>query len=326
MDREQSSSGRPSGTATRTNHFLEWIQDQDASEPHDRPADPPATKAADSSVGAVVDSVDEFDGLADELDSALTVVIDGTGDAAPVAPARAGRTTAKGATKASGKTRPQTASKPGTKPLTARPVKQTVAERAWWQSRKLAVAVAVAVVAVVSYGVYAMGNKPSVPGISGKPSNAPSASATAVDSTKVAALMKAISANPKDVTSLQSLGDLYFQAGDYKTAAGWEQKILDVSPKNITALLALGASQFNLGDTVAAEKNWQQVVTINPRQVEAHYDLGFLYLSKEPPDMAKVRAEWNKVVEIDPNSDVAKSVKQHLQSLNSKTTAPTTGK
>jgi len=174
------------------------------------------------------------------------------------------------------------------------------------------------VVAVV-LGVYYMGKASDVPGISGTPTNQASAPAAggpapvAVDKVKVADLMKKISANPKDIASLQGLGDAYFAASDYKNAAIWEQKILDVDPKNQVALLALGAAQFNQGDAAGAEKNWLVAAALYPNSAEVHYNLGFLYLSQTPPDMAKMTAEWNKVIAIDPNSSIAKTVATHLK-------------
>ena len=84
----------------------------------------------------------------------------------------------------------------------------------------------------------------------------------------------------------------------------------------MTALLALGAAQFNLGDAASAEKQWLAVLAIDPKNVEAYYDLGFMYLSQNPPDMANVKLQWGKVIEIDPNSDVAKTVATHLDSLD----------
>ena len=174
------------------------------------------------------------------------------------------------------------------------------------------------VVAVV-LGVYYMGKASDVPGISGTPTNQASAPAAggpapvAVDKVKVADLMKKISANPKDIASLQGLGDAYFAAADYKNAAAWEQKVLDVDPKNQVALLALGAAQFNQGDAAGAEKNWLVAAALYPNSAEVHYDLGFLYLSQTPPDMAKMTAEWNKVIAIDPNSSIAKTVATHLK-------------
>ena len=48
-----------------------------------------------------------------------------------------------------------------------------------------------------------------------RPGPAPEAAASpAVDTARVGELMQKIQANPKDVTSLQSLADIYYGAGD----------------------------------------------------------------------------------------------------------------
>lgn len=187
------------------------------------------------------------------------------------------------------------------------------------RSRLLPLALVVVVVGVV-YGVYRSGTPDSVPEISAIASASPSAQP--LDRAKVATLMEKVSKNPADVAALRSLGDLYFQAGDYTSAATWQKKILDRDPKDVTALLALGAARFNSGDAVAAERHWLAVVALDPKQAEAHYDLGFLYLSRNPPDIAKVKSEWSKVVQIDPTSDIARTVSSHLQALTSPSATP----
>lgn len=188
--------------------------------------------------------------------------------------------------------------------------------RRWWQNPALQMAGAAVVVALAVAFIYNLNGGATVPSISGQPTNGPSqAAAPQVDQAKVADLMQKLSANPKDVAPYQALSDLYFQAGDYQTASEWDLKVLGLDPTNVTGLLSHGASQFNLGNADAAEADWKKVVALNPRQAEAYYDLGFLYLSKNPPEMTKVRQMWKKVVEIDPTSDVAKNVRQHLQGL-----------
>lgn len=175
-----------------------------------------------------------------------------------------------------------------------------------------AIVVGVAAIAIAGFN---LNGGTGVPPINGSP--APEAAASpAIDAAKVGDLMTKIAANPKDTVSLQSLADIYYGAGDYESASGFLQKIVDVDPKNVTALIALGAAQFNLGKTDGAEKQWRAVLAIEPDNLEAHYDLGFMYLSLTPPDLANVRAEWGRVVAIAPNSDVAKTVATHLASLD----------
>src|SRR4029079_14999233 len=136
--------------------------------------------------------------------------------------------------------------------------------------------------------------------------------ASSVDQAKVADLTKRVTANPKDVASLQGLGDVYFASSDYTSVSVWEKKILAVDPKNQVAFLALGAAQFNLGNAAEAKKQWLIAAALYPNVAEVHYDLGFLYMSQTPPDTAMMTAEWKKVVAIDPNSQLAKTVATHL--------------
>jgi cytochrome c-type biogenesis protein CcmH/NrfG len=191
--------------------------------------------------------------------------------------------------------------------------------------RRLIVAGATAIaLAAVGFGVYSLGGDKKDKGSAAAP--ATQTTATPVDSQQVAQLMQKISTNPKDVKSLVKLGDVYFQAGDYETAATWMTKVVALQPRNTTALLALGAVRFNVGKTAEAERHWRKVTEIAPKNVEAHYDLGFLYLSKNPPDMAKVKSEWNQVVALDPGSDVAKTISAHLSQLGTAAPGSTTGK
>jgi len=187
-------------------------------------------------------------------------------------------------------------------------------------------AAVILLIAGVVFAVYYMG-KSNIPGIEGTPTGQETTAAAAangvtpVDQAKLGALMQKISANPKDIPSLQSIADLYFGAKDYKNATLWEQKILAVDPKNQVALLALGAAEFNQGNAVEAKKQWLIAAGLYPKNAEVHYDLGFLYMSATPPDNANRDAEWRKVVAIDPNSDLAKTVATHIKAP---TAAPTT--
>ena len=206
---------------------------------------------------------------------------------------------------------------PAVEPPVYRPVYRPVATTGNRLVKRVAIgaAVIVGVVAIAAAGFNLNGGT-GIPPISGSP--APEAAASpAVDQARVAVLMQKIQTDPKDVASLQSLADLYYQVSDFKSARTFLEKILAIDPKNLTALLALGAAQFNEGNAVDAEKQWRAVLAIDPKNVEAHYDLGFMYLSKNPPDVANVKLEWGKVVELDPTSNLAKTVSTHLAGLES---------
>ncbi len=192
--------------------------------------------------------------------------------------------------------------------------------------KKLIKIASVFILVAVVFGVYKIGNSKDLAASGAKSSQASSneagATTATIDQTRVTALMGKISVNPRDITSLQSLGEIYFAATEYKTAAMWETKVLEVDPKNKTGLLALGAAHFNSGNNSEAEKAWLIAADLYPNLAEVHYDLGFLYLSQSPPNIAKVTYEWNKVIKIDPNSSVAKTVATHLKGLASSSPTP----
>ena len=192
------------------------------------------------------------------------------------------------------------------------PVNSVRARRLGPTGRMLIAATVLVATFTVGYMVYAS-DVPAVPGLSGTP--APEGTQPALDMARVGQLMEAIAADPNDVAALQELADIYFAAGDYETASSWEAKVLVVEPDNLTAHLALGASAYNIGNSADAATHWRRVLELDPQNVEAHYDLGFMYFSADPPDVDKTITEWRLVVEIAPESDIARTVSAHLATL-----------
>lgn len=173
--------------------------------------------------------------------------------------------------------------------------------------------VGIVVIAVIGYN---MGGGPGAPAVASDQDPVVAAASPAVDMTRVAELMQKIQADPKDTVSLQALADIYFLANEFETAGGFLEKILSIDSQDLTARLALGAVLFNIGQPDDAEDHWRQVLAIDPDNLEAHYDLGFLYLSREPADLELAKSEWARVVEIAPDSEIAKSVQQHLATFD----------
>jgi len=171
-----------------------------------------------------------------------------------------------------------------------------------------------AIAAVLAIGAYALGGGG---GSGGTAHVSPSAAASGptVDMAKVQTLMTTLQANPKDIATLLALGDEYYAGEDYTTAGSFYDKVLAIDAKNVKALLARGAVSFNLGDLPTAETTWQQVVTIDPKNQEVYYDLGFLYLNQASPNWTGVQSEWAKVIALDPTTQIAQLVQQHLDSL-----------
>ncbi len=186
----------------------------------------------------------------------------------------------------------------------------------------LAIIAVLATVGVV-FGVYWMG-RPTVPDVtsaaSASSSAAPSAAPT-LDQAKLTELTAKVAANPKDVASLQKITDLFFAANDWTGAKAAAQKVLAVDPNNEQGLISLGAASYNGGDNTAAEKAWKAGLKAHPKNAEMHYDLGFLYMTTGRNDQMKT--EWAKVVELAPDSDLAKTVQSQVGSVTKPSASPT---
>lgn len=86
-------------------------------------------------------------------------------------------------------------------------------------------------------------------------------------------------------------------------------------PEDLDARLELGSLYFNGGLVVDAKTQWQAVLDIDPDNVMALYNMGFIYVTEDPPDYAAARELWEKVVELDPSSDLAEVALTHLDGL-----------
>lgn len=178
-------------------------------------------------------------------------------------------------------------------------------------------AIALAVSAGVVVGVYDLGGSSS-----GKASPRGGSSEqhglSSAQRARVSQLMERLKARPKDAKTLIALGDTFFEAHEYNSAGGWMKRAVQADPKNVTARLALGAAEFNIGDAADARSDWQRVIAADPKNVEAYYDLGFLYVSKDPPDMASAKKYWDEVLKLAPRSAVAKTIAMHIKGLEKK--------
>lgn len=172
-----------------------------------------------------------------------------------------------------------------------------------------------ALAAAVGFGIGMLGRPATSP--TALPSGHPSipvatAQPTAtIDQAKVDALKERINTDPTDHAAMAELGDLYSLAGDATNARLWHTKALSLNPENTDVMLALGVDLFNLGAFGEAIRMWEQVTTLNPGEVEAWYNLGWAHIQADPPDAAKADAAWAKVVELAPDSEMAKAVRNH---------------
>ncbi len=182
----------------------------------------------------------------------------------------------------------------------------------------LGIFIGIALVGAVLVGRYAFGGDAS--GDGGAPEQqAEAGAAIPLDTERVAELMAVVEENPSDAAALFELGESFFQANEWEAAITWFTKLLEVDPENVHAITDIGTSHFELGRLAQAKEAWLSALNLAPEDVQVHYNLGFLYANSEPPDFAAAKLEWERVVQLEPNSELAQTAQVHLDSLEGQT-------
>lgn len=184
----------------------------------------------------------------------------------------------------------------------------------------------------VVWGVWSLGEPANQlpaghPSVSAAPvaSGAPAASASArpLDEAKIAEWTTKVTADPSDVATLRSLAAEYFRVGKYAESATWQAKIVELRPADVDNRLILGVAYYSDGRYDQAEAQWLKAAELAPTSADPWYNLGFLYLSLEVPDDKRAEAAWQKVVDMAPGTDLARTAAGHLDRLNTSVSAQT---
>jgi cytochrome c-type biogenesis protein CcmH/NrfG len=140
---------------------------------------------------------------------------------------------------------------------------------------------------------------------------------------QIAAARKELEENPKDPRAIKSLAALYAQNNQTEEAIKVLQKGRKAAPKDEEIALLLGQIYAQQSQT-APEDEKEQMLTkageafaaageIDPEDEEAFYFAGQAYDEAGKPDRAI--KYWNKYLELEPEGEQAKQVKDRISSL-----------
>ncbi|MHA7861163.1 tetratricopeptide repeat protein [Tessaracoccus sp. Y36] len=118
-------------------------------------------------------------------------------------------------------------------------------------------------------------------------------------------------AEPATAPQQTQLGEAASRSVDVQRVAELTAQVR-ATPSDIDARLELGVLLLESGDPVGAEEQWLAAADLDAERVEAIYNLGFLYMSKEPADEQKARDAWERVLEIEPDFPQADVIRNHL--------------
>jgi len=132
------------------------------------------------------------------------------------------------------------------------------------------------------------------------------------DLNRVNQLRDFVTNNPSDKDKILELGHALMDNGFNDEAIVNYDKYLSFDPINPDVIIDKGVCYFNLQQYDKAEEVMLSGLKINPRHIIGTFNLGIVNLNKGDREKAK---EWfQKVIELDPNSDYAQQAKQLLAS------------
>ena len=138
--------------------------------------------------------------------------------------------------------------------------------------------------------------------------------APTLDQARVDQLNATIRDNPKDVTSVVQLANVYFDAERWPDAISWYERALTLNAKDADVSTDLGVSYYYTNRTDEALKRFEESLRIDPKHTKTLLNKGIvLAFGKE--DLAGAAVEWKKVVDLAPGSPEGEAARRALEGV-----------
>jgi Tetratricopeptide repeat len=129
---------------------------------------------------------------------------------------------------------------------------------------------------------------------------------------EIAALRKAIEANPQDARALGRLGDLYYDAGMFDKAKDYYTRSLAIDPKNPNVSTDLGVCFQRLGRPDDALRQFRHSLEVDPRHWQSWLNVGIVSLF-DKNDVKTAEEAFAKVKELNPSFEGLTQIQQSLE-------------
>ncbi len=116
--------------------------------------------------------------------------------------------------------------------------------------------------------------------------------------------------------SLVDAGNRAFDAQRYEQAIKYYEQVLKLQPGNLPVMVDLGTSYFykRQSEPQKAIELYDRAISINPAFLNAWFNKGVV-LSRTGADPALVRAAWQEVIRLAPDSEQAKVAREKLAEM-----------
>jgi len=137
-----------------------------------------------------------------------------------------------------------------------------------------------------------------------------------LDEGRVQALNTILESDPKNVNATVQLGNVYFDAERWDDAIKWYERALELDPKNADASTDLGVSYYYSNKPDEALAQFERSLAISPTHTKTLLNKGIV-LAFGKQDLKGAAAEWQKVVELAPDSPEGQAARRALEGIAS---------
>ena len=128
----------------------------------------------------------------------------------------------------------------------------------------------------------------------------PSSATGGADFQQQASVLKmALQANPRDVTTLAHLGNLYYDHQRWAEAISYYERVLEESPNLTDIRTDMGTAYYYNGNPQRAVEQYEKVLRVAPTHHNALFNLGIVRLDGLK-DSASAIAAWEKLLRSNP--------------------------
>jgi tetratricopeptide (TPR) repeat protein len=154
------------------------------------------------------------------------------------------------------------------------------------------------------------------PTASAQPGGTVQERAPTLDEGRVQALNTILKGDPKNVDATVQLGNVYFDAERWDDAITWYQRALELDPRNADASTDLGVSYYYSNKPDQALAQFEKSLTISPTHTKTLLNKGIV-LAFGKQDLKAAATEWQKVVDLAPDSPEGQAARRALQGIRS---------
>lgn len=130
----------------------------------------------------------------------------------------------------------------------------------------------------------------------------------------VSAAEKAIVENPVNLAAREAIITCYLESRDFPRVIDASKELLKISPRHIPARDAMGAAYMGMGDFEAAMRVANELIRIDPNNPSHRFTRA--HLCQHQGDIRLAIEGFERVIELAPESDMADSARDQLETLD----------